>query len=85
MCFDLNKETYIPDRKSNNTKRYIRARSNQPPAVKKRLPQMIGKKMSDLSSNRASFEKVARECNYALQEVASNTPLSKNLAILPTP
>ena len=40
VCFDSNKETYIPYRKPNNTPIYIHVRPNHPLLVKKRLPQI---------------------------------------------
>ena len=67
VCFDLNEETYISYRKPSNTPLYIHARSNHPPIVKKHLPQMIGQRISDLSCNKAAFEKAASEYNQALQ------------------
>ena len=47
VCFDLNEETYIPYRKPYNTPLYIHAQSSHPPIVKKHLPQMIGRRISD--------------------------------------
>ena len=67
VCFDLNEEIYIPNRKPNNTPLYIYARSNHLPIVKKLLPQMVGQKISDLSCKKTAFIKAASECNQALQ------------------
>ena len=68
LCFDLNEEAYIPYRKPNNTRLYIHAQSNHPPIIKKHLPQMIGQRISDLSCDKAAFEKAAPEYNQALQK-----------------
>ena len=65
--FDLNEEAYIPYHKPNNTPLYIHAQSNHPPIIKKHLPQMIGQRISDLSCDKAAFEKAAPEYNQALQ------------------
>ena len=45
----------------------IHAQSNYPPIIKKHLPQMIGQRISDLSCDKAAFEKAAPEYNQALQ------------------
>ena len=44
-------------RKDNRIPVYIDSRSNHPPVVKKNLPKMIGKRISDLSSNEEIFER----------------------------
>ena len=67
MCFDLNEAAYIPYRKPNNTPLYIHAQSNHPHIIKKHLPQIIGQRISDLSCDKAAFEKAAPEYNQALQ------------------
>ena len=67
VCFNLNEETYIPYRKPYNTSLYIHDQSNHPPIIKKHLPQMIGQRISDLSFDKAAFEKAAFEYNQALQ------------------
>ena len=58
---------YIPYHKPNNTPLYIHAQSNHPPVIKKHLPQMIGQRISDLSCDKAAFEKAAHEYNQVLQ------------------
>ena len=45
-----------PFRKDNRIPIYIDSRSNHPPVVKKNLPKMIGKRISDLSSTKEIFE-----------------------------
>ena len=68
VCFDLNEEAYIPDRKPNNTPLYIHDQSIRLPIIKKHLQQMIGQRISYLSCDKAAFEKAAPEYNQALQK-----------------
>ena len=53
--FNLNKGTYQPYRKPDNTPVYINKRSNHPPVVLKQLPKSIPKQISDISSDETFF------------------------------
>ena len=51
VTFDLQKNTYLPYRKTDNLPVYINNCSNQPPTVIKQLRKSIRKRLSDLPSN----------------------------------
>ena len=50
-----------------DTSLYVNAGSNHPPNIIK-LPLMIGRIISDISSNKAEFDKASREYNDALSK-----------------
>ena len=56
VTLNLEDGSHRPFRKDNRIPVYIDSRSNHPPVVKKNLPKMIGKRISDLSSNKEIFE-----------------------------
>ena len=66
--FDLQNGIYKPFRKPNDTPLYVNAGSNHPPNIIKQLPLMIGRRISDISSNKAEFDKASREYNDALSK-----------------
>ena len=53
----LLKNSFHPFKKDNNVLLYINSESNHPPCIKKQLPSMIEKRLSDLSSSKDVFEK----------------------------
>ena len=57
VSMNLEDGSHRPFRKDNKVPVYIDLRSNHPPVVKKNLPKMIGKRVSDLSSSKEVFEK----------------------------
>ena len=54
-------------RKSNNQPVYISAGFNHPPMIKKQLPSMLSKRLSELCCNRGEFAKAATPYNFALK------------------
>ena len=58
VTFSLATKKYFPFRKANNTPLYINAFSNHPPTIIKQLPEMINRRISDLSCNKEEFDKV---------------------------
>ena len=46
---NLKNDTYKPFRKPNDVPQYINTNSNHPPVVKRYLPSMINKRISELS------------------------------------
>ena len=66
--FNLQNGIYKPFRKPNDTPLYVNAGSNHPPNIIKQLPLMIGRRISDISSNKAEFDKASREYNDALSK-----------------
>ena len=56
VTLNLEDGSHRPYRKDNKIPVYIDSRSNHPPIVKKNLPKMIGKRISDLSSSKEIFD-----------------------------
>ena len=57
VTFNLATGKFFPFRKPNNQPLYINAKSNHPPNILKDLPDMINKRLSDLSCNEEEYEK----------------------------
>ena len=74
----LNIETGItrPFKKPNNTLQYIHKDSNHPKNIKKNIPEMIGKRLSSLSSTRQIFEEEKMPYEEALKQSGYSTSLS---------
>ena len=60
VTFDLHGEKYYPYRKPNDSPLYIHKQSNHPPHVSKQLPIGIGKRLSEISSEKESFDTFKR-------------------------
>ena len=56
VTFNLATGKFFPFRKPNNQPLYINAKSNHPPIILKDLPNMIKKRLSDLSCNEEEYE-----------------------------
>lgn len=67
VTLDLNTGIYKPYKKPNDTLRYVNEKSNHPPQIIKNIPKAVGKRISDLSSNKESFDDAARDYNAALK------------------
>ena len=65
---DLEKSTYEPFCKPNHDIKYIDANSNHPPVVKRNLPGMIEKRISNLSCSKEVFDKHKSKYINALKE-----------------
>ena len=68
ITFNLNKNTYQPFTKPNTTLQYVHRESNHPP-TSNNIPTGINKRLSFLSSDKASFnqakkKKALDECGY---------------------
>ena len=74
--FDMAKGTFYPYKKDNNSLLYINNESNHPPNIRKQLPKMIEKRLSDLSCNEREFNKARDEYENALRENGFNHKLS---------
>ena len=55
VMFDLENSSYKPYRKDVSPPIYINSESNHPRHIKKGLPEMIGRRVSDLSANKDVF------------------------------
>ena len=75
VTLNLEDGSHRPYRKENKIPVYIDVKSNHPPTVKKNLPKMIGKRLSDLSSSKEIFE---RE-KPIYQEALRNAGFEENL------
>ena len=71
MC-NLKTGKYYPYRKQNNSLQYIQKQSNHPQLIIKRIPPIISKQLSEISSDKEHFDKVAPIYNEALENSALN-------------
>ena len=67
VTINLTHVIHYPYRKPNNVTLYIDTNSNQPPTIIKHLPATIGRRMSDISSNRELFNKAKPHYESALK------------------
>ena len=67
VTLDLQTGKYWPYRKPNDTLLYIHAKSNHPSNIKKQLPSMIGRRISEISCNEEEFMKVKPAYDEALK------------------
>ena len=68
VTFDLVSNRFYPYRKPDNTLLYINKNSNHPPSIIKKLPNMINKRISDLSCKEEEFKKSKTQYEAALRE-----------------
>ena len=61
VAFNLLSGTHRPFRKPNDNPQYIHFSSNHPPNIKKQLPAMISKRLSQNSSDEEEFNKAISE------------------------
>ena len=66
VTFNLCTRKYQPYKKSNNTPTYINDNSNHPPNIIKALPNNISKRISNVSSDKATFNNAAHSYNDVL-------------------
>ena len=68
VTFNLNRSTYQPFTKPNTSLQYVHRESNHPPITTKNIPAGINKRLSSLSSDKASFDQAAPPYQKALDE-----------------
>ena len=68
VTLNLTDGTYYPYRKPNNETLYIDSNSNHPPTIIKHLPAAIGRRISDISSNKELFNKTKPHYESALKQ-----------------
>ena len=68
VTFNLNQNTYRPFTKPNAELLYVHRESNHPPITTKNIPAGINKRLSFLSSDKASFDQAAPPYQKALNE-----------------
>ena len=75
VFLDLKSGKYRPWHKPNNTPSYVNAESNHPPIILKRIPTMIEKRISQISSDENEFNKSKAFYESALKRSGFNEPL----------
>ena len=75
ITFNLDQGTYRPFTKPNTALLYVHRESNHPPVTTKNIPAGINKRLSSLSSNKASFDQAAPPYQKALDESKYNYTL----------
>ena len=68
VTFSLKRSTYQPFTKPNTSLQYVHRESNHPPITIKNIPAGINKRLSSLSSDKASFDQAAPPYQKALDE-----------------
>ena len=76
VSLNLENGSYSPYRKPDNYPSYINANSNHPPSIIKELPNMVNKRLRELSSSKNEFESAKGIYNSALK----NSGYAQNLA-----
>ena len=75
VTFNLDQNTYQPFTKPNTSLQYVHRESNHPPITTKNIPAGINKRLSSLSSDKASFDQAALPYQKALDESGYNYTL----------
>ena len=72
IIFNLNQCAYQPYTKPNTTIKYVHHDSNHPPSIIKNILAGINRRLSSLSSNKASFDQATPQYQKALDESGYN-------------
>ena len=75
VTLDLNRATYYPFRKPNDTPLFLNKKSNHPPGTIKHLSESVSKRLSSLSMNETEFEKAKVEYESSLKRSGFNEGL----------
>ena len=75
VTFNLNNGTHKPYRKPNEVTTYVHKESNHPPNIIRKLPTMIEKRVSEISSTREIFDSERKHYEDALSQSGHNTEL----------
>ena len=76
VTFNLVTGKFFPFRKPNSQPLYINKKSHHPPTILRDLPDMINKRLSDLSRNEEECEKAKPLYESPLNESGSKTTMS---------
>ena len=76
VTLNLTDGSYYPYRKPNNETLYIDTNSNHPPTIIKYLPAAIGRRISDISSNKELFNKAKSHYESALKRSGHDKKLT---------
>ena len=75
VTFNFCTKKYQPYKKPNNTPTYINDNSNHPPNIIKALPNNISKRLSNISSHKATFNNAA----HSYKDILSASGYNENL------
>ena len=75
VTLDLESGKFLPYRKPNDLPVYVSAYSNHPPSTRKQLPDMINRRISDISCDAEEFEKAKPMYEDALKKSGYTTNL----------
>ena len=78
VTFDLPSNKFYPFRKPNDKPLYVNAHSNHPESIIKQLPEMINKRVNELSCNREEFCKAKVTYESALSEAGHKYKMQYN-------
>ena len=78
VTFNLHTNKYFPYRKPDNDPLYINIYSNHPSTIKKELPKMINKRLSELSCDKDAFDKAKGIYEKALNDSNFKSTLNFN-------
>ena len=84
VTFNLCTGKYQPYKKPNDTSTYINVNSNHPPNILKALPNNILKRISNISSDKATFNNAAPSYNNALPASGYKENLTRQLDLTPS-
>ena len=76
VTFDMKNDKYYPYNKPGNTPQYVHHQSNHPPSIIKQIPEMIAKRLSDISSDEQQFNTAAPLYQEALRQSGYNNDIT---------
>ena len=85
VTLNLKDGTYYPYRKPNNETLYVNTNSNHPPTIIKHLPSAIGRRISDISSNKELFNKAKPHYENAVRQSGHDEELTDSESMKSTP
>ena len=68
MTLDLRSGTFKPYNKPGNIPQYVNRQSNHPPSILRGIPEAINKRLSNISSDKQSFDSTVRPYQEALEK-----------------
>ena len=78
VTLDLNSSTYKPYTKPGNVIQYVNRESNHPPSVLRSIPEAINKRLSNISSDKHSFDLAVPPYQEALRKSGYDYKLNYN-------
>ena len=78
ITLDLRSTSYKPYMKPGNTPQYVNRESNHPPSILRSIPQAINNRLSNISSDKQSFDSAIPPYQEALQKSGYDYKLDYN-------